>query len=400
MKQTTFILAAAALLCSLAQAQPRPTALGAGPWTYDTAERGTKIKLSVVARGLSHPWGLAFMPDGGMLLTERPGKLRVIRNGVLQAEPIGDISKLSVDQLFDIAVHPKFAENGWVYITYMKKGTRPGAPAPAAGGRPPYWATTALARGKWDGKTINDIKDVFVADAWKENQGSDASRIFFAADGTLYMSSSHRRDAEAPQSRNSHIGKILHLNDDGTPAKGNPFIGQAGAKPEIFTMGHRTVLGLTAHPVTGVIWETENGPQGGDEVNILKAGRNYGWPIVTYGRDYDGKKVGPTPWRDDMEAPELFWVPSITASGIAFYTGDKIPAWKNNLFVGSMTVGRIGGTGHVQRIAFNENGEQKREQLFNDLHQRFRDVRNGPDGFIYLLTDENDGAVLRIEPAQ
>jgi glucose/arabinose dehydrogenase len=377
---------------AFAQAPAAANALGSGPWTYNTAERNTKVSLSIVVRGLSHPWSLAWLPNGDMLVTERPGRLRIVRNGVLAPEPVADFSKLNVDVLFDMALHPKFAENKWVYFTYMKKGTAP------KGQR--YWATTALARGKWDGSKVVDIADVFVADAWSDQQGSDGSRVLFGKDGTLYFASSHRRDPQLPQSANTHVGKILRLNDDGSVPKDNPFVGQAGKKPEIFTMGHRTVLGLTLHPVTGEVWETENGPQGGDEVNILKAGRNYGWPLVTYGRDYDGKKVTNTPFRPDMEAPELFWVPSITASGIQFYTGDKIPAWKNNLFVGSMTMGRIGGTGHVQRIAFNENGEQKRELLFQDLHQRFRDVRQGPDGLLYFLTDENDGAILKLEPAK
>jgi aldose sugar dehydrogenase len=189
------------------------------------------------------------------------------------------------------------------------------------------------------------------------------------------------------------------LNDDGSVPSDNPFVGQAGKKPEVFSMGHRTVLGLTFHPVTGELWETENGPQGGDEVNIIKAGKNDGWPLVTFGRDYDGKKVSPQPWRAEFETPELFWVPSVTASGIQFYTSDKIPAWKNNLFLGSMTVGRIGGTGNVQRVVFNENGEQRRETLFQDLKQRFRDVRQGLDGLLYFLTDENDGAILKAELA-
>jgi glucose/arabinose dehydrogenase len=279
-----------------------------------------------------------------------------------------------------------------VYLTYMKKG-----PAPA-GQR--YWATTALARGKWDGNKLQNVADIFVADAYQDAQGSDASRISFAPDGKLFMSSSHRRNAEAPQTPNSHIGKILRLNDDGTAASDNPFFGKPPAKPEVYSIGHRTVLGLTFHPTTGALWETENGPQGGDEVNIIKPGKNYGWPLVTYGRDYDGKKVSPIPWREDFEAPELFWVPSVTASGIAFYTGDKIPAWKGNLFLGSMTVGRIGGTGNVQRVVFNENGEQRRETLFQDLHQRFRDVRQGLDGLLYFLTDENDGAILKAELAK
>ena len=379
--------------CAMAQAPGgAANVLGPGPWVYNTSERNTKIQLSVVARGLSHPWGLVFLPSGDMLVTERPGRVRLLRNGALTADPVADLSKLNVDVLFDIALHPKFAENGWVYLTYMKKG-----PAPA-GQR--YWATTALARGKWDGNRLQNVTDVFVADAYQDAQGSDASRVTFAPDGKLFMSSSHRRNAEAPQTPNSHIGKILRLNDDGSVPTDNPFYGKPPAKPEVYSIGHRTVLGLTFHPTTGALWETENGPQGGDEVNIIKPGKNYGWPLVTYGRDYDGKKVSPIPWREDFEAPELFWVPSVTASGIAFYTGDKIPAWKGNLFLGAMTVGRIGGTGNVQRVVFNENGEQRRETLFQDLHQRFRDVRQGPDGLLYFLTDENDGAILKAEPAK
>jgi aldose sugar dehydrogenase len=215
----------------------------------------------------------------------------------------------------------------------------------------------------------------------------------------MYFSSSHRRNPDAPQDLSSDVGKILRLNDDGTIPKDNPFVGKPGAKPEIYSLGHRTVLGLTFKPGTNELWETENGPQGGDEVNVIKAGKNYGWPLVTYGRDYDGKRL-PGPSRDGFESPELFWVPSVTASGILFYSGDKIPAWKGNLFLGSMTVGRLPGTGNLQRIVFNENGEQRRESLLTDLHQRIRDVRQGPDGLLYLLTDENDGALLKIEPVQ
>ncbi|MEP7355117.1 MAG: PQQ-dependent sugar dehydrogenase, partial [Acidobacteriota bacterium] len=374
-------------------AAPAASTLGSGPWTYTTYERNTRVQVSVVAHGLSHPWGLAFLPDGSMLITERPGKLRVLHNGVLSPDSVADFSKLSVDVLFDIALHPKFAENGLVYFTYMKKGPRPD-------GTTGYWATTAVARGRFDGQKMGEIKDVFLADAWQPLSGGDGARIAFAPDGTMYVSSSHRRNPDAPQMLNSDVGKILRLNDDGSIPKDNPFVGQAGKKPEIFSYGHRTVLGLTFHPVTKELWETENGPQGGDEVNIIRAGKNYGWPVVTYGRDYDGKKASPTPWRADMEAPELFWVPSVTASGIMFYTGDKIPSWKNNLFVGAMTVGRLAGTGNLQRIVFNADGEQRRETLLGDLKQRIRDVRQGPDGLIYLLTDENDGAVLKIEPAK
>jgi aldose sugar dehydrogenase len=377
----------------IAYAQQAPAnRLGEGPWTYNTAEKGTRVKVSIVARGLSHPWSLAFLPNGDTLITERPGKLRLLHNGAIAKDPIGGISDLGIDLLFDVALHPRFAQNQFVYLTYIKKGKRPD-------GSNGYWATTALARGRFDGTNLTDVKDIFVADAWEPLNGGDGSRVVFAPDGKLFFASSHRRNTENPQSLSSDVGKILRLNDDGTVPQDNPFVGQAGRKPEIYSYGHRTILGLTIHPQTGALWETENGPQGGDEVNIIRPGLNYGWPVVTYGRDYDGKKFSKTPWRDDMEPPELFWVPSITASGILIYNGDKIPSWKGNLFVGSMTVGRLGGTGHLHRVVFNENGEQRREMLLTDLHQRIRDVRQGPDGLIYLLTDENDGALLKIEPA-
>ncbi|HEV8413375.1 MAG TPA: PQQ-dependent sugar dehydrogenase [Bryobacteraceae bacterium] len=379
-------------LAVVACAQPRTYPLGPGPWTYTTYEKNQKIRVSVVTKGLSHPWSLAFLPNGDVLITERPGRVRLMHNGVLAPEPVADLSKLSVDVLFDVALHPDFAKNGFVYLTYIKKGKAPD-------GKNGYWATTALARGKFDDKSLTGVQDVFVADAWQPLNGGDGSRVVFGPDGKMYLSSSHRRNPDAPQDLNSDVGKILRLNDDGTIPKDNPFVGKPGAKPEIYSWGHRTVLGLTFKPGTNELWETENGPQGGDEVNVIKAGKNYGWPLVTYGRDYDGKRL-PGPSRDGFEPPELFWVPSVTASGILFYSGDKIPAWKGNLFLGSMTVGRLPGTGNLQRIVFNENGEQRRESLLTDLHQRIRDVRQGPDGLLYLLTDENDGAVLKIEPAQ
>jgi glucose/arabinose dehydrogenase len=223
--------------------------------------------------------------------------------------------------------------------------------------------------------------------------------LVFAADGTLFMSSSHHRDPNGPQDPMNDVGKILRLNDDGTIPKDNPFVGKTGYRPEIYSLGHRTVLGLTLHPTTGALWETENGPQGGDEVNIIQRGKNYGWPLVTYGHDYDGTPLNERPIPPGMTLPVLFWVPSITTSGLTFYTGDKFSAWKGNLFVGSMTVGRVGGTGHVERIVFNEKGEQKRESLLVDLHQRIRDIRQGPDGLLYVLTDEEAGALMKIEPA-
>ncbi len=408
MKRLILVLILAAV--SMADAQQRgANVLGDGPWTYTTSERNTKIRVSVVTKGLSHPWSMAWLPNGDILVTERAGRLRIIRNGVLDPEPVAGVPKVQAggtSGLLDIALHPKFASNGLVYLTYNISKPKPGAPVPAAppaaggrGGGPPQVYTTALARGRFDGKALVDVKEIFTAEPWTALSGGDASRLLFAPDGTLFMASSHHRDEKGPQDPMDDVGKILRLNDDGTIPKDNPFTGKSGYRPEIYSMGHRTVMGLTFHPTNGELWETENGPQGGDEVNVIKPGKNYGWPLVTYGHDYDGTALNERETPQGMVLPKIFWVPSITTSGIAFLTSDRIPAWKNNLFVGSMTVGRIGATGHLERIVFNDKGEQRRESLITDLHQRIRDVRQGPDGLLYLLTDEDAGAMLRIEPA-
>jgi aldose sugar dehydrogenase len=406
MKRLTFVLILAIVSVTYAQQRGANT-LGEGPWTYTTSERNTRIRVSVLTKGLSHPWSVAWLPNGSMLVTERAGRLRIIRDGVLDPEPIAGIPKLQAggtSGLLDIALHPKFATNGLVYLAYNvskpapNAGAAPPAPAGGRGGGPPSVYSTALARGRFDGKALVDVKEIFVAEPWMALSGGDASRLLFAPDGTLFMSSSHHRDEKGPQDPMNDAGKILRLNDDGTIPKDNPFVGKAGYRPEIYSIGHRTVLGLAFNP-NGELWETENGPQGGDEVNVIQPGKNYGWPLVTYGHDYDGTPLNDRPLPPGMVLPKVFWVPSITTSGIAFLTSDRIPAWKGNLFVGSMTVGRVGGTGHLERVVFNEKGEQRRESLMTDLHQRIRDVRQGPDGLLYLLTDEEAGAVLRVEPA-
>ena len=386
------VIATFALGLRAQQRAPAADTLGAGPWVYETSERGTRIRVSVVTKGLSHPWSLAFLPDGNMLVTERAGRLRIIRNGVLDPTPITGVPQVQAggtSGLLDIALHPQYATNNLVYLAYNKT-------APKPDGTNGY--TTALARGRFDGKALVDLKEIFVAQPAANLSGGDASRIVFARDGSLFLSSSHHRDLEAPQDPASDIGKILRLNEDGSIPKDNPFVGRQGYRPEIYSIGHRTVLGLAIHPETGALWETENGPQGGDEVNIILPGKNYGWPLVTYGRDYDGSRMG-KPFIEGMELPMVFWVPSITTSGLAFYSGERFPAWRGNLFVGSMTEGRIGRTGHLERIVFNNNGEQRRETMLMDLKQRIRDVRQGPDGLLYLLTDEDQGALLKIEPA-
>ncbi|HEX7237406.1 MAG TPA: PQQ-dependent sugar dehydrogenase [Gammaproteobacteria bacterium] len=358
--------------------------LGAGPFTYKTAEQ--EIRVVVYTRGLVHPWSAVWLPSGEMLVTERTGALRILRNGVLDPQPIAGVPEVRVQGLsglFDVALHPQFATNKLVYLTYNK---------PIAERQ----AGLGVARGVWDGKALTNVKDIFVT-----TDASSVSRLVFGRDGKLYVSTfGNAGDGSGAQNPMSDAGKVLRLNDDGTTPKDNPFSGREGYKPEIYTLGHRSTLGLIVHPVTGELWESENGPNGGDEVNILKAGANYGWPLVSAGRSYPG------PWqskgfsKEGFEDPHVYWVPSIAASGFTIYTGNKLAGWKNNLLIGGMRMGEIPGTGHLERVVFNANWEEiRREMLLVDLRQRIRDVRQGPDELLYALTDEDAGAILRIEPA-
>ena len=354
------------------------------PVVYHTAE-GQNIRVVVVTKGLSHPWGLAFLPDGGLLVTERGGKLRVIRNGVLDPTPVSGVPTVrsgGLNGLMDVVLHPRFAENKFVYLSYTKPVTD-------------TTSTLALARARWDGSALTELTDLFVAGPGT----GGASRIAFGLDGSLYMTTGGG-GANGAQNPDSHAGKVLRLRDDGGVPPDNPFVGRAGYKPEVFTLGHRNSIGLAVHPATGAVWQNENGPNGGDEINVLRPGANYGWPIVSYGRTYPGPRQSEQPWKDGFEQPVVFWVPSIAISGMAFYTGNRLPKWKGDVFVGGLRTGEIPGTGHLERILFNEKMEELRcESLLTDLRQRIRDVRQGPDELLYLLTDADDGAVLRIEPA-
>ena len=392
-----FLLSTLALVRT--QQTPRPGApppprvgmeippIGQGPWVFDTHEQH-KVRLSVVTRGLSHPWAIAFLPDGGMLITERAGRLRVVRNGVLDPQPITGVPQVRTEGLgglMDVALHPKFAENHFVYLTYTKTvDTTKGTPT--------------LARGRLEGGALVDVRDLLVAMPVYEGNSGLNGRVVFGRDGMLYMSTGGN-NGNTSQEPGSLRGKILRLNDDGSVPKDNPLVGRPGYRPEIYTLGHRNTLGLILHPTTGDVWNHENGPNGGDEVNIILRGRNYGWPTVSFGRDYPGPKISEHPTREGFESPLLVWLPQIATAGMAVYTGDRFPAWKGNLFVGSMRQGGIPGTGHLQRVVFNERFEElRREPMLTDLRQRIREVRQGPDGLLYLLTDEDAGVVLRMEP--
>jgi aldose sugar dehydrogenase len=351
------------------------------PITYDTAE-GMDIRVVVVARGLANPYSIAFLPDGVMLVTEKDGRLRVLRDGLLDPTPASGIPAVKANRrsgLNDLALHPDFVHNRYVYFTYHK---------PLPNDR----SAIAVARGRWNGRGLEGTEDVFVTDPG----AGDRSRMVFGPDGMIYMST----NGDGAQDPGSHAGKILRITDEGDVPADNPFVGVEGYKPEIFTLGHRTTLGLAVHPVTGEIWQAENGPNGGDELNILKPGANYGWPLVSLGRTYQG------PWHSQrfqapaFEDPVVYWTPSIAISGLAFYTGDALPKWKGDVFVGSLRTGEIIGTGHIERILFNENMEElRREALLRDWRHRMRDIRQGPDGLLYVLVDHEDGAVIRIEPA-
>jgi glucose/arabinose dehydrogenase len=356
---------------------PMPTK----PVEYPTAE-GMKIKVSVVTRGIEHPWSIAFVSNDVWLVTQTHGGLRVVRNGVLDPEPVQGVPEVKPARrsgLLEVALHPKFADNKYVYLTYHK-------PLPNDKG------ALALARGRWDGKRLVDTRDLFVT----QPDSGTISRLVFGRDGKLYLSTAGG-DAQDPS---THAGKVLRLNDDGTVPKDNPFVGKPGYLPEIYTLGHRSPLGLAVHPVTGQIWECEDGPNGGDEINILVPGGNYGWPLVSLGRTYQGPWHSQKFQREGFIDPVVYWTPAIAISGLAFYTGDRLPKWKGDVFVGGLRYGEIIGTGQIQRILFNEKMEElRREALLTDWRHRMRDVRQGPDGLLYVLVDDDDGAVLRIEPA-
>ena len=375
------------------QAQEPPVSLpvpplGPGPFVFDTAEQH-KIRVAIVTKALAHPWSLVFLSDGSMLVTERPGRLRIIRNGVLDSKQISGLPSIRTKGnggLMDVALHPRFAENHLVYFTYTK-------PVENDRGAP------TVARGRLEGGVLADVRDILVTDSREGNSGLSA-RIVFGRDGMLYMATGGNVEKVA-QEPGSLRGKILRMRDDGSVPPDNPFVGRAGYRPEIYTLGHRNSLGLIVHPETGALWNNENGPNGGDEINIILPGRNYGWPIVSFGRDYAGPRVSEHPTREGLESPIVVWIPSIAVAGMTVYTGDRFPKWKGNVFVGSMRTGEIAGTGHLERIVFNGKTEElRRETLLGELRQRIRDVHQGPDGYLYLLTDEDEGALLRIEPAQ
>jgi glucose/arabinose dehydrogenase len=357
------------------------------PSVFETYQH--KVRVSVVAQGLDRPWSLLILPDGDMLVSMRySNQIRAIRKGVLDPQPLAGLPAMR--RMLDVVIHPQFAANRWIYFSYSKPGD----------GRTPM----VLARGRYEGGSLTDVRDLYVSDP--TSQGG--SRLAFATDGTIYMTISGalgRLPAGAggpeadPRKLDTVYGKVIRLRDDGSVPPDNPFVGRPGARSEIYTSGHRDHFGIAPHPVTGQMFHVELGPYGGDKVNILKAGGDYGWPDYSYGRNNDSSPLA-NPNVPGIEPAWLVWLPGITPSGLLFYTGDKFPAWKANLMVGSVVRGRVNGASGVERVVFNDKmWETRRETFLMELKQRIRDIRQGPDGLIYLLTEETNGAVLKLEPA-
>ncbi len=342
-------------------------------------------RVVTLVEDLENPWGMAFMPGGDVLVTERPGRLRIVRDWTLDPEPIAgvpEVAEVGQGGLLDVALHPDFETNRMVYLAYAKRG----------GGET---ATTAVSRGalSMDGRTLRNVEEIWEADAYTGRGVHFGSRIVFDADGYMYVSVGDRGQMREAQNRANHQGTINRLNDDGTIPEDNPFVGEEGVQGSIYTWGNRSPQGLAIHPETGELWETEHGPRGGDELNRLLPGANYGWPTITYGINYNGSTIGEgITERDGMEQPATYWVPSIATSGLMFYDGDRFPNWRGDAFVGGLAGLQIA------RVDMEGNEVVGREVLLDGLEQRIRAVVQGPDGYIYALVDTARGPILRLEP--
>jgi aldose sugar dehydrogenase len=348
-----------------------------------------RVRVVTVATGLEYPWSLAFLPDGRLLVTERPGRLRVLtKDGRLDPKPVEGLPRIDPQGqggLMDVVPHPDFARNGWVYWTYAQRGE---------GNR----NGTELARGKLAGGPgtyrMEQVQVLFRMQPKTSAGRHFGSRLVFDRDGALYMTLGDRGEQDQAQDLADHRGKILRLSEDGKPAPRNPFLDRSNARPEIFSYGHRNVQGAALHPGTGALWVAEHGPQGGDELNLVRAGVNYGWPVITYGVNYGiGTKIGEGTAKPGMAQPQKHWIPSPALSGMAFYQGDKFPRWRGDLLIGALR-----GQALI-RVRLDGERVVADEFLLNGTLPRIRDVRVGPDGYVYLLGDQSDGSVLRLEPA-
>jgi glucose/arabinose dehydrogenase len=362
------------LACSLAVVP------SASAETYKS-EKAT-FQLETVAEKLEHPWGMAFLPDGRMLVTERPGRLRIVSADGTKSPPVEGVPRVFAygqGGLLDVALDPGYATNNLIYLSYAE---------PGAGG-----GGTAVARARLERNRLVDLTVIFRQAPKRNATKHFGSRLVFARDGTLFITTGDRDSRDQAQNLAVHLGKLIRINSDGSVPDDNPFIGKGDAQPEIWSYGHRNMQGAALHPETGEIWTIEHGARGGDELNIPQAGKNYGWPVITFGKDYSGASIGEGTAKPGMEQPVYYWDPSIAPSGMAFYGGDEFPQWRGNLFVGAL------GYELLVRLELDGAKVTHEERMLEDLGERIRDVRQGPDGLIYLLTDNEDGRLLRLTPA-
>jgi glucose/arabinose dehydrogenase len=361
------------------------TAVAAQPAAKTVESQKHAFRVVTLVSGLSFPWSLAFLPDGRMLVTERDGRLRIIaKDFKLAPKPVAGVPRVVASGqggLFDVVPHPDFAQNQLVYLAYN---------GPGDGG----WGTE-LFRAKLDGERLTEPQVLFRLDPKSRGGQHFGGRIVFDRQGYVYLTLGDRGDKDRAQRLDDHAGSVIRLHDDGRVPQDNPFVKRPGAKPEKFTIGNRNMQGAAMHPKTGELWTHEHGPQGGDEVNVMRAGRNYGWPVITYGVNYGlGTRIGEGTHKPGMEQPLYKWVPSIAPSGMAFYEGDKFPAWQGNILLGALRSQML--------VRLELDGEKivREERLLKGTLGRIRDVRVGPDGYVYLLTDDSDGVLARLEPVR
>ena len=374
MKSKVLIVLAAGLLPVQAAAQTYPSE--AGPLSVET-----------IAIGLDHPWGLAFLPDGRMLVTERPGRLRIVARDGKLSSPVAGVPQVRASGqggLHDVILDRDFTSNNTIYFCFAE---------PASGGGRTAMARAKLAEG--DAPRLGDVKVIFRQEGPLSSGGHYGCRIVQARDGNLFLTmGDHFTHRDEAQNLANHLGKIVRVTPDGAVPPDNPFVNRKDAKPEIWSYGHRNMQGAALHPASGKLWEHEHGPKGGDEVNIAVAGKNYGWPVIGYGVNYDGTKAHEATAKPGMEQPIKYWVPSIAPSGMAFYSADAVPAWKGSLFVGALA-GQM-----LVRLTLDGEKVTREERLLQGLRERIRDVRQGPDGALWLLTDNGNGRLLRVTPAR
>ena len=370
------------LVASLAYLLPNAACTQSPPQPRVFESQKHRFRVVTLTDDLEFPWGLAFLPDGRMLVTERPGRLRIVApDGALSA-PLAGVPAVDADGqggLLDVALAPDFAETRTIYLSFAEPGD---------GGT----AGTSVARARLGDNRLEDLQVIFRQEPKVGGGAHFGSRLVFARDGTLFITTGDRQHRPFVQDLSKLQGKVIRIRPDGSIPIDNPFVNRSGARPEIWSYGHRNIQGAAQHPETGQLWTVEHGARGGDELNAPKAGRNYGWPVITYGVDYSGARIGEGQRKEGMEQPVHYWDPSIAPSGLMFYTGDRFPNWKGNAFVGAL------GFQLLARLELDGEHVRAEERLLQEMGQRIRAVVQGPDGLIYLLTDDDDGRIMRIEP--